>query len=278
MQINFTDSLQMLWTRQEEHYKRPWDYALFGTRTMSKKHIAASFPPKGTIHVIRADTVPLVAIVKRENNYIPKGYQLKQQGKYNEAIHYAQKAVAYEPNNTEALLLLAICYSSIGNYKESVDAAKKIIGINPDSFVAYGLIGTLLLNHKQYDKAIAYLKKSVKLRINNASGYNNLARAYLSKKNYNQSMRYFNLANQYSYNRNPNIYIDIGILFWNKAKDFPAQKVNHLNAAINSFHQAIKIKQNSWQAYKNIAACYRELGDAQKAGQYLNHMKQLQQR
>lgn len=273
----YTDSLRMIWTRENEKYKPNWDYAFFGSRGMPKELIEASFPPKGTIHVIKVDSVPILAIVKRENTYLPDAYQLRDEGKIEEALENARKAVDYEPNNVEAVRLLGTLLINKGDYDEGVKTLARCIKINPDDFAAYTMIGIALYNQRDYQKAITFLNKSIELKVNNTSGYLNRARCYTALKDYNTALKDLEQAAYYDNNTNPRIYFEAAYIMMQQGLAIPAMKQNRFELAIRNLQQSIQMNPDFLEAYQNLAYAYQEIGDAENAQKYMMLLQQRMQ-
>src|SRR5690606_5864917 len=56
----YTDSVDVIWTREYELTKKHAEYSFLTSRTMAKTTLQKGYwPPKGTIHTIELDGVPL---------------------------------------------------------------------------------------------------------------------------------------------------------------------------------------------------------------------------
>ena len=264
----YPEKIQMLWTRENEKYKEKWDYAFFGTRGMPKQLIEASFPPKGTIHMIKADTVPLLAIVKSENDYIAQAFKLRGENKRNEALELAEKAVAFEPNNVEAQRIKGMLLIDLNKNDEAIRTLSKVIALNPDDFVAYTLAGIAYNRKKQYEDAIRLFNKSIELKVNNTSGYLNRGRAYMALKNLNLALENFQEAAKYDNGRNPRIYVEASIALLQQGLANPNIKRNRFELAIRNMKLALQMNPNQKDVIQNLVYAYRELGDESNAQKY----------
>jgi tetratricopeptide (TPR) repeat protein len=65
-----------------------------------------------------------------------KGLTLDQLGKYKEAIAYFNKALAINPNDTNALYNKALALSNLGRDAEAIQFYDKILAINPNDIDA----------------------------------------------------------------------------------------------------------------------------------------------
>ncbi|WP_020533699.1 tetratricopeptide repeat protein [Flexithrix dorotheae] len=263
-----TDSLQMIWTRENEKFRKDWDYAFFGTRGMPTELIEASFPPKGTIHVIKADTVPLLAIVKRENRYLPDAFKLRGQGKAVQALELAEKAVEYEPNNVEALRLVGMLQIDLNKSDEAIKTLSKVIRLNPDDFVSYTLVGIAYNQKKQYSDAIKLFNKSIQLKVNNTSGYLNRGRSYMAMKEFDSAIKSFQKAAEYDNGKNPRIFVDMGMAFFQKGLQLPNSKNQYFQMGIRNLQVALQIRPNMPDVFRTLSYAYKEIGDELNAKKY----------
>ncbi|MBX2844486.1 MAG: tetratricopeptide repeat protein [Flammeovirgaceae bacterium] len=263
-----TDSIQMIWTRENEKFRKDWDYAFFGTRGMSTELIKASFPPKGTIHVIKADTVPLLAIVKRENRYLPEAFKLRGKGRAVQALELAQKSVVYEPNNVEALRLVGMLQIDLKKSDEAIVTLSKVIRLNPDDFVSYTLVGIAYNQKKQYSDAIKLFNKSVSLKVNNTSGYLNRGRSYMAMKEFDKAIKSFQKAAEYDNGKNPRIFVDMGMAFFQKGLQLPNSKTQYFQMGIRNLQVALQIRPNMPDVFRTLSYAYKEIGDELNAKKY----------
>ncbi|MEN7548895.1 tetratricopeptide repeat protein [Rapidithrix thailandica] len=274
----YSDKIQIVWTRENEKYRRPWDYAFFGSRTMSKEQIENTFPPKNTIHTIKADTVPLVAIVKRQNNYLPKAFEARSQGKAAEALEYARKAMEADPANVEALRMNGILLIGMRRYEEALQILENCLRLSPEDYVCLTLIGTALYSQEEYNQAVPFLKQAIECKINNVSAYHNLGRIYIAQKNYPAALKYLQEGMKYDTNKNYALYFDAGVALIQQGLRNPKIKINCFRMAIQSLEKSLKINPNYSRAYRNLAYIYSNLGNQQKAQHYLQMMNQRLQR
>lgn len=266
----YPERVQILWTRENEKYKEKWDYAFFGTRGMPQALIEASFPPKGTIHMIKADTVPLLAIVKREHDYIAEAFDLRDAGKRQEALEMAEKAVEFDPQNVEGQRIKGMLQIDLNINDDAIKTLSKVIQLNPDDFVAYTLAGIAYNRKKDYEAAIRLFNKSIELKVNNSSGYLNRGRSYMALKKYNLALENFEEAAKYDNGRNPRIFVEASIALLQQGLDNPQIKNNRFQLAIRNMHRALEMNPNQRDVYQNLVYAYKEIGDEANAMKYMN--------
>ncbi len=180
-----SDSIRLSWLREHERYAKNWDYALLSTRTYSPTELkSGAFPPKGTIHVIEVENSPLLAIVKKENNYAYEGYRRSNTKNYQGAIPFFEKAVEYDPNNEEVRRMLALCYLNMGKNKEAGTELEKCLEINPNSYMALTLMSNYNLRTQNYKGALENLVAATDNKVNHTSAYLQMAAIYDATDDY----------------------------------------------------------------------------------------------
>lgn len=239
----FPNKINFQWLRYYNQNDFNWDYAIISIRGMSHSQLTTGgFPPKGTIHVVKVDNIPLCAIIKKQNSLKYDGFQLYNNGQYDKAIPYFEKALVFDSLDEEAMTTLGSCYINIAEFKTGVDYSVRGINMYNENFIAYDNLGVAEFFSKNYDKAITNYKKSLSYRINWKSPILNLAKTYFFLKNYDSAIWYFNMGNKYF----PN---DVEI-YQNMAEIYKAMNENEL--ALQLFENILKITPNDHNAKRNI--------------------------
>jgi tetratricopeptide (TPR) repeat protein len=248
---------QVVWSREHEVLTKAADYSFITTRAMSRHQLTCGFfPPKGTLHTIDVEGIPLVAIVKRENNYLPKADVFYEDRVFDSAAYYAKKAVEYDPKNVEALRLLGQSHISLNNIDKAEKYLQQSYKLFPDDYLVVELIGEVFFRRRQYDSALKYFKKSTELRINFSKGYLNWGVTQFNQKKYKAAIINFNKTIEYADEVKPSYYTFI-------AKCHHALK--QYNQGIEAANTALAINPNEAEAYKMLAVIYDEMGDNEQA-------------
>jgi protein O-GlcNAc transferase len=88
---------------------------------------------------------------------------LKQQGRFGEAQTHCRQALAMQPDDIEACLLLAEIYVAQGEGDSAVELYSKVIELRPDEPLAYYKRGNLLKDREQFEAALADYDRAVTL-------------------------------------------------------------------------------------------------------------------
>src|SRR5579859_3672497 len=90
-----------------------------------------------------------------EGANLEQASSLKQQGRLDEAQALCLQALAKQPDNVEACLLLAEICVAQGDRDQAMELYSKVIGLRPDQALAYYKRGNLLRDREQFEAALA---------------------------------------------------------------------------------------------------------------------------
>lgn len=264
------------WTREMEWTNNNWDYAIWSTRTLSKDQILGGYwPPKGTIHTINVDGVPITAIVKAEHQYSNKGNAYLKKNKSDSALFFYLKAYYNNPLEEEYARGVANSYKGKNSFDSAIMFYKKAIQLKIGNYDALQSLGeiyytqALMKNQQNPDKNLLKL------------AYENLALAFKNKKNASAPLLMGEI--DLLLNRNEaarsNFYsfletygnVGRGYLGLGKAQI----KFNELDSALMNFQYAIQLEPNNAEAYFLMASESEKLGRKQEAQQYYNQYLKL---
>ncbi len=270
-----SDSVTISWTREYEVGKQRWNYALLTSRTMSKNFIASgAFPPKGTIHVIIVDDVPLVAIVKRENYYSSDGYSYFEKMQFDSAEVSFRKALETDPKNEELCRMLAASLISKGRYPESKEYLSRALAIYPENYIAIYFQGLILLNQNQPDSAISYFDRATDLKVNYADPYYGKGKARMMKKDFAQAIKEFELAYKHG-GQNYKILNEAALAYFMLGDAVPDSQKSSYEKGINLSNESLQKNPNQANVYQNLGYVYLRLGNKQAAAQCYQKMNEL---
>lgn len=264
----YGDSVEVEWTREYELSKEHGDYAIFTTRTMAKTTLLEGhFPPRGTVHVIEQDGVPLCAIIKRENQYIPDGYAAVDANRYPEALQLFKQAAAYDSTNDELWRMMGLAYANLGPaYIDSaIRALHTSIAVQPENFLAYDILGSIYAGMNRHDTAISLYKRSISYKINHTNAHYNMGISLYNLQKFDQAALAFENCIRYG-GQKPQFYKLYGASLAN---------LNRFDEAIQYLNYAAE-NSNDPEAYVYLAAAYRMKGDENAALKVEQKARQLQ--
>jgi tetratricopeptide (TPR) repeat protein len=89
-----------------------------------------------------------------------------------------RRVLSMQPSHVPAMLQLAFHLMKEGRYEEALPYAEGAVAAEPDFFAAHNALGRVLLELGQTDRSIAELEKAARLAPNSVQTYFSLARAY----------------------------------------------------------------------------------------------------
>jgi len=101
-----------------------------------------------------------------------------EQAPHKTLIAYLKKAVATNPDNAGAYVLMGNTHYELGQHADAIAAYKKAIAIEPGHAEAYYHMGSAYIELRQYVEAIAACKKAIALKPDNAYTYLYMGIAY----------------------------------------------------------------------------------------------------
>jgi hypothetical protein len=165
------------YTRYRQRYDKQWDYALFLTRFVRGTHIKEGiYPPESSvIHTIESNGVPLVVILKNDDDLIFNGVQASKKQNWSEAYAALIQETAKHPDNEIAWTELARSCVNLNKFPEAKNAIDKVLSIEPDNLQAHNLLGNYYSLTGDLNKAEATFYKTFEFEPKNSVGYYYLA-------------------------------------------------------------------------------------------------------
>ena len=128
------------------------------------------------------------------NAFIRLSYLYNKQGKHDNSITAAKRAIELRPDNAVAYNNLGYAYRVKKQYTEASNAFKKAIGLNPADADYHANMGRLLYDKGNYADAAEAYKKAVELQPLNVTYLISLANIYKFMGKYDNAMTFVNQA------------------------------------------------------------------------------------
>ena len=172
----YGDNVKIKYLKWDRRCDDAWDYALFPTRFIDGATLQAGYwPPDNAIHVVEANGVPLLAVLKDNGKNCSLGIASMKLGDSNNAIAFLKKEVENVPDNDLAWTNLAQAYMNLGQLDDGKAAAEQALKINPDDAMANNLVGIYWLQKNDAVKAREQFDLALKREPSNAAAYYYLA-------------------------------------------------------------------------------------------------------
>lgn len=119
------------------------------------------------------------------------GDYLRTQWRYEEAIDVYSRAALTDPNSADALLNMALAFTSLGRKEEALASYQAGLAIDPDRAEAYASVGNLLRGMGMADGAIQAYEKAIELNSTLALAHYNLAVTLKERERYDEALAAF---------------------------------------------------------------------------------------
>jgi hypothetical protein len=164
--------MQPVYFAWDDRIQKDWDYAIIANSYIHPFQLKnKTWPPRNTIHMIYADTVPICAILKRETRDDYHGMMALGENKVAEAIGYFEKALRADPQNEVILFNYAKALKRNGQFDQSGSVLNQLMLIHDQYEPALMLIGKMALEKEDTARAIRYFDALVRANIKYFSAY-----------------------------------------------------------------------------------------------------------
>jgi tetratricopeptide (TPR) repeat protein len=208
---------------------------------------------------------PQIASAQGAEEHFNQGNSFFEGERYDQAEQAYKRAIAIDPEYTEAYVALALLYTA----KEDHDAAavwyEKALELKLNHKGLYGL-GMIHLSKKDYDAAIAYFEKAVERKPDYAAAYRMLGDTYVAKKDVDKAIESYKSAVAIQPNHITNYRL--GLLYAD-LKDYPT--------AIKYYQQALVYDARHAETYLWLGQAYYQTGKVGSALRQVDTLWELNQ-
>ncbi len=114
--------------------------------------------------------------------YFYKGFDLTEEGKYQEAIKAYDKAIKINPKDSETYNNKGLALGKWGKYQEAIDCFDQALKINPKESMAYNGKGLALVQWGRHQEAIDCFDQAIKINPKDNMAYNGKELAFQGKE------------------------------------------------------------------------------------------------
>lgn len=135
-----------------------WDYGIFAAAYVYGATIHnEKWPPKGTIHTINVEGVPVCAVVKRPTKATYQAIKAMKSGEYERADSLLNLAIKVDPNNENVWLQAGRLSMETGDSPEALIRLKKALQLLPNYEPAMLDVGKIYAGKNQWKEALQIL-------------------------------------------------------------------------------------------------------------------------
>jgi Flp pilus assembly protein TadD len=185
------------YVRYRERYDTDWDYAIMTQSFVDADYLKnGRFPPKGTIHTIKADDAPICAVIKREDKNDLLGKQAIDSTNFPQAIKYLSDALRYNPDNEIAWTNLGLAQLNTGQGQQAVQSLTNALKITPESMMAKNYLAYAYMQTGNTSYAISTLLNLIEENPGMPDPYRMLGQIYQQQGNSQMAQQYNNAYQQ----------------------------------------------------------------------------------
>ncbi len=162
--------------------------------------------------------------------YVNVGFTYLNQGAYDKALDWTQKALQIDPRYATAHYNLSVIYQKIGDLDKAITAGKRSLEIDPDLFQAYNTLGQLYLKSGECEEAQKAMEKYLEVYPYSPESHNYLGIAYVCLKRFDKAIKEF----EWEIRINPNhtfAHLNLGKIYWYKFQN-RHKAIYHLKFAL----------------------------------------------
>ena len=178
-----------------------------------------------------------------ERKLLARAARLHKEGKLEEAEKLYRQALKNNPDNVDALRMLAMVAATLKHFDDAERLLRRAVGLAPDFLAAVIDLGRVLKEQDRFEEAIGCFKKAIAINPNNPQTHFLLAGAYAPAALNHEAVEEYRKTLELS-PRHPGALLGLG----NSLKT-----VGHLDEAIRAYHDCIEVKPNNGETYWSLA-------------------------
>ncbi|MDN5200627.1 tetratricopeptide repeat protein [Fulvivirgaceae bacterium BMA10] len=196
--------------------------------------------------------------------HLEKAKVLIERNRFNEAEKSLRLTLSKQPNNVEALSLLAICLSEKKEFDEANEAMKAAIATEPNNPQLLYLFSRVLFEQEEFAKAEEYIKSAIAFYPYEADYFGIWAAIFLNKKDWKNALA----------KADEGLAIDPENLMCLNTRSTALVKLNKKKEAFDTISEALNQNPDNEVTHTNYGWGLLEKGEHKKA---LEHFRQALQ-
>ena len=189
------DNIKCNYVRFYERATVDWDYYIAVNANVHPFQLKNGiWPPKGTIHTLRVDNVPICVIIKRNNKDDLLASQAIASGKAREAIEHLNSFLRYDSRSEWAWFQLAYIYAQNNLMAESQKYLNECFKYHPEYLPGRFLQGLIYYNTNRLIDSQRFFANLIRDKFDLKSSYKWSGMIYEKEKNYRKALDQYGYA------------------------------------------------------------------------------------
>ena len=195
---------------------------------------------------------------------LKRAIKAAENGEWEKAQSLAFKAKKQDPNDPNARVMFALALDQCEDINRAIEEIKVATSLEPSNFMAQYIQGMLLFKNQIYEDCPVPLEKARELQPDNPQTIMLLARTYSQLDNHNEAIKnYVALAKMPQYKNSPEIFNELGVLFFKK-KDYK-RALKFFNRAYTQNPELPSLNRNIAIFWETLSKLYDDKGKSAKA-------------
>lgn len=150
------------------------------------------------------------------------------QDRIADAMDFAEKALVIDPYFSLAHVVIGRVKYQTSHFEEALEKARKALIIDPDSILAYQLIGEVYLRKGLFKDALLVFQEAINRESDNPESLNLMGSAYIKAKKYEQALPHL-LASLEIDPELPGTHLNLGLVY--NQLNQPHKAMKHMDLA-----------------------------------------------
>jgi tetratricopeptide (TPR) repeat protein len=187
---------------------------------------------------------------------------------WQDGVSLWEDVISKSPNKARGHNNLGDEYHKKGLFGEAEESYKRVLGLRPDLAEAWYNLGCVYVSLGRTDEAAEHYLAALRLKPDFPQAYNNLGNVYLGSGRPDEAIECFQAALRLT----PALpALHLGIAEAYAGKELPDEAIKH-------FLRVIELAPEDLEAYIKLAVIYTELGDAERAEEYIRMAGRLEEK
>jgi len=201
-----------------------------------------------------------------ENRHVERARLLLQQGRVKDAEKEVGYALQQDPNDDEAMLVLAECKIDTRQYLEAVQLLKQSVYIDPYSDRPFYLLGFAYYQQDNFKEAIANLDQAIRLNPYHAAYFGLYAYIYMEQRNFKVALE----------KANEGLALDAEELTCLNARSQALFRLKNNDEAYETIKEALSIDPDNAFTHTNYGWHFLEKGKHKQAREHFREALRIE--
>ena len=196
---------------------------------------------------------------------IERAKLLLERGRMNEALQAAKQVLQGDPNNTDALTILAQCHLGNKDYEEAISIIQTTLSIEPNNDFLFYLLAFTYYQKDEYFAGHQQITEAIRINPYYSGYYGLQANIYLAEKEYEEALR----------SADEGLAIDPEDVTCLNARSRALSKLRRTSEAIETMENTLEQDPENEATHVTVGWNYLERGEHKKANEHFRQALRL---